>query len=62
MLLSQQARLEAFRPNRWGDLVAVVMVAPDWLPMVQSRAVLLSDALGRALDGRPVWLVLEAGQ
>jgi len=62
MLLCQQARLEAFRPNRWGDLVAVVMVAPDWLPMVQSRAVLLSDALGRALDGRPVWLVLEAGQ
>jgi hypothetical protein len=63
MLLSQQARLEALRPNRWGELVAVVAVAPDWLPMVQTRAVLLSDALGRALDARPVWLVLvEAGQ
>jgi hypothetical protein len=30
--------------------------------MVQTRQALLSDALGRALDGRPVWLVLEAGQ
>ena len=62
MLLSQQARLEALRPNRWGELVAVVAVAPDWLPMVQTRQALLSDALGRALDARPVWLVLEAGQ
>ena len=62
MLLSQQARLEALRPNRWGGLVAVVAVAPDWLPMVRTRQALLSDALGRALDARPVWLVLEAGQ
>jgi hypothetical protein len=30
--------------------------------MVQTRQALLSDALGRALDARPVWLVLEAGQ
>lgn len=62
MLLSQQARLEALRPTGWGELVAVVAVAPDWLPMVQTRAALLSDALGRALNARPVWLVLEAGQ
>jgi len=61
MLLSQQARLEAFRPNRWGDLVAVVMVAPDWLPMVRSREALVISALVAAV-GRPVWLVLEAGQ
>lgn len=62
MLLSQQARLEALRPTGWGELVAVVAVAPDWLPMVQTRQALLSDALGRALNARPVWLVLEAGQ
>ena len=52
MLLSQQARLEAFR------LVAVVGVAPGWLPMVRSREPLLSAALAAAL-GRPVWLVLR---
>lgn len=61
MLLSQQARLEAFRPNRWGELVAVVVVAPDWLAMVRSREALLSAALVAAV-GRPVWLVLEAGR
>ena len=61
MLLAQQARLEAFRPNRWGYLVAVVMVAPDWLPMVRSREALVISALVAAV-GRPVWLVLEAGQ
>jgi hypothetical protein len=52
MLLSQQARLEAFR------LVAVVGVAPGWLPMVRSREPLLSAALAAAV-GRPVWLVLR---
>ena len=61
MLLSQQARLEAFRPNHWGELVAVVVVAPDWLAMVRSREALLSAALV-AVVGRPVWLVLEAGR
>ena len=61
MLLAQQARLEAFRPNRWGDLVAVVMVAPDWLPMVRSREALVISALVAAV-GRPVCLVLEAGR
>jgi len=61
MLLSQQARLEALRPNCWGDLVAVVAVAPDWLPMVQTREALLSAALVAAV-GRPVRLVLEAGR
>ena len=61
MLLSQQARLEALRPNRLGDLVAVVMVAPDWLPMVQSREALVISALVAAV-GRPVCLVLEAGR
>jgi hypothetical protein len=62
MLFCQQARLEALHPTHRGELVAVVAVAPYWLPMVQTRAALLSDALGRALDGRPVWLVLEAAQ
>jgi hypothetical protein len=62
MLLSHQARLEALQPTRRGELVAVVAVAPCWLEMVRTRAALLSAALGRALDGRPVWLVLEAGQ
>lgn len=52
MLLSQQARLEAFR------LVAVVRVAPGWLPMVRSREPLLSAALAAAA-GRPVCLVLR---
>ena len=61
MLLSQQARLEAFRPNHWGELVAVVVVRPDWLAMVRSREALLSAALVAAV-GRPVWLVLEAGR
>ena len=61
MLLSQQARLEAFRPNHWGELVAVVVVAPDWLAMVLSREALLSAALV-AVVGRPVWLVLEVGR
>ena len=55
MLLSQQARLEAFR------LVAVVGVAPGWLPMVRSREALVISALVAAV-GRPVCLVLEAGR
>jgi len=61
MLLTQQARLEALRPNCWGDLVAVVAVAPDWLAMVRTREALLSAALVAAV-GRPVRLVLEAGR
>ena len=61
MLLSQQAQLLALRPNQWGDLAAVVAVAPDWLAMVRTREALLGAALVAAV-GRPVWLVLEAGR
>lgn len=60
-LLQQQARLSDLREGPRG-LLAVVRVPEQWLAMVQSRAQLLTDALGRAL-GAPVVLQLqEVGQ
>ena len=54
MLLSQQARLVRLEPQR-----AVVQVAANWMPMVQTRQALVEQAIARAL-GQPRQLVLEA--
>jgi len=54
MLLSQQARLVRLEPQR-----AVVQVAANWMPMVQTRQTLVEQAIARAL-GQPRQLVLEA--
>jgi DNA polymerase-3 subunit gamma/tau len=54
MLLSQQARLVRLEPQR-----AVVEVAANWMPMVQTRQALVEQAIVRAL-GQPRQLVLEA--
>lgn len=56
-LLQQQARLSELREGP-GGLLAVVRVPERWLGMVQGRAQLLTDALGRAL-GAPVLLQLQ---
>ncbi|MEB3319925.1 MAG: DNA polymerase III subunit gamma/tau, partial [Cyanobium sp.] len=54
MLLSQQARLVRLDQQR-----AVVQVAANWMPMVQTRQALVEQAIARAL-GQPRQLVLEA--
>jgi DNA polymerase-3 subunit gamma/tau len=54
MLLSQQAQLVRLDANR-----AVVQVAGNWMGMVQSRASLLEQAVGKALGGSRQ-LIIEA--
>lgn len=54
MLLSQQAQLVRLDANR-----AVVQVAGNWMGMVQSRASLLEQAVGKAL-GESRQLIIEA--
>jgi DNA polymerase-3 subunit gamma/tau len=54
MLLSQQAQLVRLDANR-----AVVQVAGNWIGMVQSRASLLEQAVGKALGGSRQ-LIIEA--
>lgn len=54
MLLSQQAQLlevgpSAFASNEPRELVARVAVSPDWLPLVEARAELLTNALTEAI-------------
>ncbi len=53
MLLSQQARLVRLDGHR-----AVVQVAANWMPMVQTRQALIEQAIARAL-GQPRQLLLE---
>lgn len=55
MLLSQQAALVELRSSGWGAsrvVDAVVEVAPSWLAMVESRAVLIFEAVEAVLGGR----------
>lgn len=59
MLLAQQAELMELREAAGRELLAVVEVVPSWLPMVQSRRVLLVEALAETM-GRPVLLQLLA--
>lgn len=57
LLLAQQSRLVGLAATMTGPR-AVVEVAPDWLPMVRSRAALVRQALAEVL-GRPVALELR---
>lgn len=64
MLLSQQARLLLLSPSPYalagpGELVALVRVVGNWLPMVESRRDLIANALGKVL-GCPVCVALIA--
>jgi DNA polymerase-3 subunit gamma/tau len=63
MLLSQQTRLLELRQSRYpqapGELLALVLVADYWLPMVASRRHLIAEALAEVL-GVPVAVALIA--
>jgi hypothetical protein len=64
MLFSQQARLLLLSPSPYplaspGELVALVRVFGNWLPMVEARRDLIANALGKVL-GCPVCVALIA--
>ena len=59
VLLAHQAELLELREAAGRELLAVVEVAPSWLPLVQSRRALLVEALAETM-GRPALLQLLA--
>ena len=52
MLLCHQARLLELSETGRGELLALVEVAPSWLPMVESRRGLVVDALAETMTRR----------